>query len=302
MVNNSILSRRINVFESKMKGLKSFSFRLFENRSALIGSIIVGVFVALAILAPWIAPHNPITQYRGHILVPPFWQEGGSLLFPLGTDDLGRDMASRLMYGARLSMSLSLLIVSLATVIGVTIGLCAGYFRGTFDFIVMRCVDLLMSIPGLLLALVVVAILGPDLLNAMLAVSIVMLPGYIRISRACMMSESARDYVTAARVSGCGHARLIFVEILPNCLAPLIVQSTLGLSTAIIDMAALGFLGLGAQPPQPEWGTMLAGATRFSSVAWWMVALPGLCIVTVVLAFNLLGDGLRDTLDPKLKY
>jgi len=186
-------------------------------------------------------------------------------------------------------------------VLGCALGLAAGYLRGVFDMVVMRCMDVILTLPSLLLAIVIVAILGPGLVNAMLAVAIVVLPHYVRITRAAVLAEAQRDFVTAARLSGAGHLRLMLVEILPNCAAPLIVQASLGLSTAILDAAALGFLGLGAQPPLPEWGTMLADAREFVLRAWWVVTFPGLAILVTVLAFNLLGDGLRDALDPKLK-
>jgi dipeptide transport system permease protein len=184
---------------------------------------------------------------------------------------------------------------------GVVLGLIAGFFRGVLEIAIMRLMDIVLTLPSLLLAIVIVAILGPGLVNAMLAVAIVVLPHYVRITRAAVIAEVSRDYVTAARVSGAGTLRLMFREVLPNCAAPLIVQASLGISTAILDAAALGFLGLGAQPPSPEWGTMLADAREFVLRAWWVVTFPGMAILAAVLAFNLLGDGLRDALDPKLK-
>jgi dipeptide transport system permease protein len=181
------------------------------------------------------------------------------------------------------------------------LGLVAGFFKGITEIVIMRLMDIVLTMPSLLLAIVIVAILGPGLMNAMLAVAIVVLPHYVRITRAAVIAETSKDYVVAAKVSGAGTLRLMFSEVLPNCTAPLIVQATLGVSTAILDAAALGFLGLGAQPPTPEWGTMLADAREFVLRAWWVVTLPGLAILITVLAFNLLGDGLRDALDPKLK-
>jgi dipeptide transport system permease protein len=186
-------------------------------------------------------------------------------------------------------------------VAGVMLGLVAGFARGAVEITIMRAMDILLTMPSLLLAIVIVAVLGPGLMNAMLAVAVVVLPHYVRITRAAVIAELARDYVMAARVSGARTLRLMFKEVLPNCTAPLIVQASLGISTAILDAAALGFLGLGAQPPAPEWGTMLADAREFVLRAWWVVTLPGLMILITVLACNLLGDGLRDALDPKLK-
>ena len=191
--------------------------------------------------------------------------------------------------------------VAVAIIVGIVLGLIAGYFKGLADIAIMRLMDILLTMPSLLLAIVIVAILGPGLMNAMLAVAIVVLPHYVRITRAAVITEASKDYVIAAQVSGARTVRLMFSEILPNCAAPLIVQATLGVSTAILDAAALGFLGLGAQPPTPEWGTMLADAREFVLRAWWVVTFPGLAILITVLAFNLLGDGLRDALDPKLK-
>ncbi|MGX1786732.1 ABC transporter permease subunit [Bosea sp. NPDC055332] len=271
------------------------------NRGAVAGLVVIGIVLFCALFAPLIAPHDPNLTNNAVFLKPPFWQEGGSLSYPLGTDAIGRDILSRLIYGARLSLVIGIAVVAIAIVVGVVLGLVAGFFKGIADIAIMRVMDILMTMPSLLLAIVIVAILGPGLMNAMLAVAIVVLPHYVRITRAAVIAESSKDYVVAAQVSGAQTPRLMFSEILPNCAAPLIVQATLGVSTAILDAAALGFLGLGAQPPTPEWGTMLADAREFVLRAWWVVTFPGLAILITVLAFNLLGDGLRDALDPKLK-
>jgi dipeptide transport system permease protein len=235
------------------------------------------------------------------LLKPPVWEEGGSWSFPLGTDDVGRDILSRLIYGARLSMIIGAIVIVLALSVGIVLGLSAGFFGGVVDIAIMRVMDMMLALPSLLLAIVVVAVLGPSLFNAMFAVSIVVLPHFARLTRATVLSELAKTYVVASRVSGAGMLRLMFLTVLPNCMAPLIVQASLGFSTAILDAAALGFLSLGAQPPTPEWGTMLADSMQFVQRAWWIVTLPGLAILITVLAFNLLGDGLRDALDPRLK-
>ena len=262
---------------------------------------VVAVLLLLAVFAPWIAPHAPDVTNSAAFLKPPAWTAGGSAQFLLGTDAIGRDILSRLIYGARLSLSIGLAVVAISVVVGIALGLIAGFARGLAELDIMRLLDIILTLPSLLLAVVIVAILGPGLVNAMLAVAVVVLPHYVRITRAAVIAEVARDYVTAARVSGAGTLRLMFSEVLPNCAAPLIVQASLGVSTAILDAAALGFLGLGAQPPSPEWGTMLADAREFVLRAWWVVTFPGLMILTAVLAFNLMGDGLRDALDPKLK-
>jgi dipeptide transport system permease protein len=271
------------------------------NRGAMGGLLVVSAVLLLALFAGVVAPYPPDLTDNTVFLVPPAWQAGGSSAHLLGTDAIGRDILSRLIYGARLSLTIGIAVVALSVIVGTALGLLAGYFRGIFEIAIMRLMDILLTMPSLLLAIVIVAILGPGMMNAMLAVSIVLLPHYVRITRAAVISETSRDYVTAARMGGAGHLRVMFIEVLPNCAAPLIVQASLGISTAILDAAALGFLGLGAQPPDPEWGTMLADAREFVLRAWWVVTFPGLMILITVLAFNLLGDGLRDALDPKLK-
>jgi len=281
--------------------LKEFWSYFSENRGAVIGLVFFVAIVIIAIFAEYVAPHLPNQQYREAFLQPPFWQDGGSLTFPLGTDAVGRDMLSRLIYGSRYSLFIGCVVVSGALSVGVILGLFAGFFKGRVDTLIMRLMDIILAFPSLLLALVLVAILGPSLINAMIAIAIVQQPHYVRLTRAAVMGEMSKDYVTAARVIGVRRVRLMFVTILPNCMAPLIVQAALSFSTAILDAAALGFLGMGAQPPTPEWGTMLADAREFILRAWWVVTLPGLAILLTVLAINLMGDGLRDALDPKLK-
>jgi dipeptide transport system permease protein len=281
--------------------LREFWISFRANRGAVIGMSVVIVLLLLALFAPWIAPHPPHETNSAAFLKPPFWQEGGSAQYLLGTDAIGRDILSRLIWGARLSLSIGLGVVAISVAAGIALGLIAGFARGVVEIAIMRLMDIVLTLPSLLLAIVIVAILGPGLVNAMLAVAVVLLPHYVRITRASVVSEVSKDYVTAARVSGAGTLRLMFIEVLPNCAAPLIVQASLGISTAILDAAALGFLGLGAQPPSPEWGTMLADAREFVLRAWWVVTFPGLLILIAVLAFNLMGDGLRDALDPKLK-
>lgn len=272
-----------------------------ENKGALLGLAVSVALVLIALFAPILAPHSPINQDQTAFLQPPAWLPGGSWTYPLGTDAVGRDILSRLIYGSRLSLFVGLLVVTLSLAVGVVLGLVAGFYRGWVDGVVMRLVDIMLAVPSLLLAIAIVAILGPSLTNAIVAISIVNVPFYIRLARASVIAESGKDYVMASRVAGAGPLRLMFSTLLPNCTAPLIVQATLGFSSAILDAAALGFLGLGAQPPTPEWGTMLADSMQFVQSAWWVVTFPGLAILITVLAFNLMGDGLRDALDPKLK-
>jgi dipeptide transport system permease protein len=280
---------------------REFWYYFSENTGAVIGLVTVVTIVLIALSADLIAPHSPIEQYREHFLLPPVWLDGGNWSFPLGTDAVGRDILSRLMHGSRYSLFVGVIVLTLSLSIGITLGLVAAYFRGTVEFVIMRMMDVILAIPGLLLALVIVAILGPSLRNAMIAIAVVFLPHFVRLTRASAVTEMTLDYVTASRVAGAGRLRLMVITVLPNCMAPLIVQASLGFSSAILDAAALGFLGMGAQPPIPEWGTMLADAREFILRAWWVVTFPGLAILIAVLAFNLMGDGLRDALDPKMK-
>lgn len=281
--------------------LVEFWYHFKQNKGALLGLVVIVAIALVAVFAEVLAPHDPNIQYREAILAPPVWYDAGTWRFILGTDDIGRDMLSRLMYGARLSMMIGMIVVTLSLAVGLALGMVAGFFGGTTDVLIMRFMDILLALPSLLLAVVVAAILGPGLTNAMLAVSVVVIPHYARLTRAAVMAETGKDYVVASRVAGAGPLRLMLIVVLPNCLAPLIVQATLGFSTAILDAAALGFLGLGAQPPTPEWGTMLASSLQFLQRAPWVVTWPGVSILVTVLAFNLLGDGFRDALDPKLK-
>lgn len=291
----------VNAAPKPMTPLQEFWHYFKRNKGAVIGLVYVVLMILIAVFANVLAPHAPAEQFRDALLRPPAWQEGGSWQYVFGTDDVGRDVLSRLMYGARLSLLVGCLVVVLSLIFGVIFGLIAGYVGGAVDASIMRLVDIMLALPSLLLALVLVAIFGPSIVNASIALTFVALPHYIRLTRAAVLVEVTRDYVTASRVAGAGAVRQMFVNILPNCLAPLIVQASLGFSNAILDMAALGFLGMGAQPPTPEWGTMLSDVLQFAQSAWWVVTFPGVAILLTVLAFNLMGDGLRDALDPKLK-
>ena len=272
-----------------------------QNRGAVGGLIILLIIIFLAIFADWIAPYSATEQFRGMTKLPPVWAEGGDRHFWLGTDALGRDMISRLIYGARISLFIGLSVMTVSVIVGIVLGLLAAFVGGAVDSILMRIMDLIMSIPSLVLAILVVSILGPSLTNTIVAVSVVYLPNYVRLVRGSALAEFGKDYIIAAKVAGVGPIRLMFVTVLPNCLAPLIVQAALGVSNAILEAAALGFLGLGAQPPTPEWGAMLADAREFIRSNPWIVTLPGLAILISVVSINLFGDGLRDALDPKLR-
>ncbi|OWV72001.1 peptide transporter [Rhizobium sp. R634] len=291
----------VTVKTGQPSALAEFWHYFSRNKGAVIGLVVFVIILVVAIFAPVFAPHAPNEQNREVLLAVPAWMEGGRASFPLGTDAVGRDILSRLIYGARFSLFIGVVVVTLSVVCGVLIGLVAGYFRGKIDTAIMRLMDIILAFPSLLLALVLVAVLGPGLTNAMIAISLVNQPHFVRLTRASVITEREKEYVIASRVAGAGTLRLMFKTILPNCLGPLIVQATLAFSAAILDAAALGFLGMGAQPPTPEWGTMLAESREFISRAWWVVTFPGLAILITVLAINLMGDGLRDALDPKLK-
>jgi len=285
-------------FES---ALREFWDAFKSNRGALFGLIFICFFIFLALFGPFLSPHDPSQLFDNALRLPPSFLEGGNSNFLLGTDDVGRDILSRLIYGARISMAVGFSVVFLSATVGTVLGLFAGYFGNKVDYWIMRLVDILMAFPSILLAIVVVSVMGPGLSNAVIAVAIVACPGFIRIVRASVMAERKKQYIMASQTFGAHPLRIMFLEVLPNCMAPLIVQISLGFSDGILNAAALGFLGLGAQPPTPEWGTMLADSRAFITTSPWMVTLPGLCILIVVLGFNLLGDGLRDALDPRLK-
>lgn len=278
-----------------------FFYFFRQNRGAMIGLGILFVFGLIAAFAPFVAPHDPTQVFSDSLRVGPIWTESGSWSHILGTDDIGRDVLSRLIYGARVSIGVGLLVMTIAVTLGTLLGLIAGYFGGWVDTVIIRATDVLMAIPSILLALIVVAILGPSLINAVWAVGVVAICPFIRLVRASVMAEKVKQYVVASECFGASHMRQIFVNILPNCVAPIIIQGTLTFSDGILNTAALGFLGLGAQPPLSEWGTMLADARLLFETYPWLITAPGICILLVVLACNLLGDGLRDAFDPRLR-
>lgn len=298
---SQLIEQQIDKMPAPLTPLQEFWHYFSRNKGAVAGMGYIVLMVVIALLADFLAPHAPNEQFRQFLLTPPAWQEDGSWQFILGTDDVGRDLLSRLMHGARLSLLVGGLVVILSLIMGVSLGLFAGYIGGLVDVTIMRVVDIMLALPSLLLALVLVAVFGPSIVNASLALAFVALPHYVRLTRAAVLLEINREYVTASQVVGASALRQMFINILPNCFAPLIVQASLGFSNAILDMAALGFLGMGAQPPTPEWGTMLSDVLQFTQSAWWVVTFPGLAILLTVLAFNLMGDGLRDAFDPKLK-
>ncbi len=253
------------------------------------------VIALLAILAPVIGPYSPIKTNQRSPLEPP---SPGHLM---GTDRFGRDIFTRVLWGGRISLAVGLVSVGIAAFTGVTLGLVAGYYGGRTDSIIMRLIDVLLAFPGILLALAIIATLGPNLRNLMIAVGIAAIPDYVRIMRGTVLSLKEREFVLAARVVGCRDLMIIFRHIFPNTMAPLTVLATLRIAGAIITGATLSFLGLGIQPPTPEWGNMLAEGRGFLEHAWWVALFPGLAIMLAVFSINLLGDGLRDILDPRLR-
>ncbi len=273
---------------------------LRKNKGASLSLVVISFFIFLAFFGPIIAPFSE-SELSENLLKDPFWGDKFNSSHLLGTDDVGRDTLSRLLYGSRVSLFIGAFVTLISGVLGTFLGLVAGYFGGFIDKVIMRAIDILMALPSILLAIVVVSILGPGLVNAILAVAIVSIPSFTRIVRAGVIEERQKQYIQAAKTFGMPSHQIILKEILPNCTAPLIIQTTLCFSDGILNAAALGFLGLGAQPPTAEWGIMLSDARSFIESSPWLVTLPGLCILIVVLSFNLLGDGLRDALDPRLK-
>ncbi|HCG63702.1 MAG: diguanylate cyclase [Spirochaetae bacterium HGW-Spirochaetae-4] len=271
-------------------------YHLKKNKGAMTGLGIITMFVLMAIFAPLVSPRDPLAQQISERLTPMFTNG-----YIFGTDDLGRDMLSRLIYGARISMTIGVVSVGISLFFGIIIGVTSAYYGGTFDKIVMRLIDIMLAFPYILLTIVIVSLLGPSLTNAMVAIGISQVPRYARVVRASVLAEKESDYVLAEKALGAGNFELMFLTILPNCLSPTIVQATLGVGEAILNSAGLSFLGLGAQPPTPEWGLMIASSKQFITNAWWIVTLPGLAILLAVLGFNLFGDGLRDILDPKMR-
>ena len=283
------------------KQWQQFVSAFMKNKGAVLGLIVLIIFVLIAFLAPWLAPHDPYELFQGKEQLPPSFVDGGEAAFLLGTDDAGRDTLSRVLYGARYSLFIGLCATTLSLLIGVSLGLAAAFWPKIIGKVIMLVNDILMSYPSLLLAIIIAAILGPSMTNTIITIALVCLPPFIRLTRATAMVELQRDYVTASRVIGVGTMRMLFVTVLPNCMAPLIVQATMVFSSAILEAGAIGFLGFGVQPPDAEWGAMLGTARQYIQSNVWLAIFPGLAIFISALAINLTGDGLRDALDPKLK-
>ena len=283
------------------KQWQQFVRAFMKNKGAVLGLIVLIIFILIAFLASWLAPHDPYELFQGKEQLPPSFVDGGEAAFLLGTDDAGRDTLSRVLYGARYSLFIGLCATTLSLLIGVSLGLAAAFWPKIIGKVIMLVNDILMSYPSLLLAIIIAAILGPSMTNTIITIALVCLPPFIRLTRATAMVELQRDYVTASRVIGVGTMRMLFVTVLPNCMAPLIVQATMVFSSAILEAGAIGFLGFGVQPPDAEWGAMLGTARQYIQSNVWLAIWPGVAIFLAALSINLTGDGLRDALDPKLK-
>lgn len=269
--------------------------RLSRHPSAVIGGITLAIITLIALFAPLLAPFDPLETFPRDARQPP------SLDHPLGTDDLGRDILSRMFYGGRQSLRLGLIAVAIGGTVGSLLGIVSGYFRGITEIIIMQFIDILLAFPGFLLALAAVAVLGTGITNVMIAVGIGLVPSFARVVRSSTLSTREMDYVDAARVVGVGNMRIMRKHIFPNVLAPILVLGTVGIAGAILTGAALSFLGMGAQPPTPEWGLMINEGRRYLRIAWWISTFPGVAIMISVIAINLIGDALRDVLDPRLR-
>lgn len=268
--------------------------RISRNRLAMAGLVIVGLLLVAATLAPWVAPHDPLVQNLSRRLLPP-----GTPGNILGTDDFGRDILSRIVFGARITLYIIALVAVTAPLLGLMIGTVAGYFGGWIDATLMRLTDIFLAFPRLILALALVAVLGPGIENAVLAIALTAWPPYARVARAETLTVRSADYIAAIRLQGASAPRIVLGHIVPMCLPSVIIRVTLDMAGVILIAAGLGFLGLGVQPPLPEWGLMIAAGRKFLFEQWWVATMPGLAIFIVSLGFNLLGDGLRDVLDPR---
>ena len=278
-----------------------FIRRLARRRTALFGLIVVVVVIATALAAPWISPFDPIAQDIGNRLKPPGWQDGVGRLHPLGTDHLGRDLLVRVIFGARPALLVASAAVLISGVLGMATGLVGGYFGGRIDDVLMRLADIQLAFPFILLAIAVIGVLGPSLPTIIIVIGVSSWVVYARVVRATVLSLREREFVQAAHALGGGDSRILIRHILPNAFAPWVVVATLDMARVIVIESALSFLGLGVQPPVPTWGGMLADGRVYITTSWWLATFPGLAILVTVLGINLFGDGLRDTLDPRLK-
>ena len=283
---------RVKRRQSQLKGIWR---RLKKNKAAMLGLIVIILLIMCSVFAPFIAPYGYDDQLLSRRFIFP------CKAFPFGTDNLGRDILSRVIYGSRISLAVGLVSVSISVVFGTVLGSVAGYYGNVTDNIIMRAIDIVLSIPSILLAISIAAMLGQGLFNLMIAIGVSEIPRYARVVRAQILLVKDQEFVEAARAVGAGDLHIILFHILPNCLAPMIVQATIGVATAILDAAGLSFIGLGIQPPIPDWGGMLSAGRQYIRDYWYIVTFPGLMIMMTIYSLNLFGDGLRDALDPRLK-
>ncbi len=296
---NNILKENQNVKLKMMQPyLEDFKYTWYlwrKNPLAIVGTVVIILFLFIAIFAPILTPYTPNAQDLSNKLLAPSWEH------PFGTDQFGRDISARVLYGSRIAVQIILIVTCISGFLGVTIGIVAGYYGGIVDEILMRLTDMFLAFPRLILAMAIAAMLGPSLANVIIAISFVNWTPYARLARAEALRVKGQPYIESIRSVGASNLRILFLHILPMCISPVLVQLTLRMGTIIITAASLGFLGLGAQPPSPEWGVMVSDGRSFLIDQWWISTSPGIAIALVVLAFNLLGDGIRDMLDPRLR-
>ena len=292
---NKTAKNRLQLIKPYLEDLTHTLYLWRRNKLAIVGTVIIVLFLLIAALAPLLAPYSHSAQNLSIRLQAPSWEH------PFGTDDFGRDILSRVLYGSRIALQIVFIVTLISGILGVIIGITAGYYGGMIDEVLMRLTDMFLAFPRLILAMAIAAMLGPSIVNAIIAISLVQWTQYARLARAEALRVKGQPYIESIRSMGASNLRIIFLHILPMSISPVLVQLTLRMGTVIITAASLGFLGLGAQPPSPEWGVMVADGRSFLIDQWWISTFPGIAIALVVLGFNLLGDGIRDMLDPRLR-
>ena len=292
---NRTAKTRLQLIKPYLEDLNHTLYLWRRNKLAIVGTVIIVLFLLIAALAPLLAPYSPSAQNLPNKLQAPSWEH------PFGTDDFGRDILSRVLYGSRIALQIVFIVTLISGILGVIIGITAGYYGGVIDEVLMRLTDMFLAFPRLILAMAIAAMLGPSIVNAIIAISLVQWTQYARLARAEALRVKGQPYIESIRSMGASNLRIIFLHILPMSISPVLVQLTLRMGTVIITASTLGFLGLGAQPPSPEWGIMVADGRSFLIDQWWISIFPGIAIALIVFGFNLLGDGIRDMLDPRLR-
>ncbi len=292
---NKTVKTRLQLIKPYLEDLTHTLYLWRRNNLAIIGTVIIVLFLLIAALAPLLAPYSPSAQNLPNKLQAPSWEH------PFGTDEFGRDILSRVLYGSRIALQIVFIVTLISGILGVIIGITAGYYGGVIDEVLMRLTDMFLAFPRLILAMAIAAMLGPSIVNAIIAISLVQWTQYARLARAEALRVKGQPYIESIRSMGASNLRIIFLHILPMSISPVLVQLTLRMGTVIITASTLGFLGLGAQPPSPEWGIMVSDGRSFLIDQWWISIFPGIAIALIVFGFNLLGDGIRDMLDPRLR-